>query len=117
MSEEKIIHQFKKNANETVMVKFTQFKGRRLIDIRAYYAAENGDLKPTQKGLSFRRDLILELREAINKALRHGRESCLEGQVIRSLLVRSDKLSENPSLTMDREAISWRFDEKAVSLL
>jgi hypothetical protein len=29
MSEEKIIHQFKKNANETVMVKFTQFKGKR----------------------------------------------------------------------------------------
>ena len=68
MSEEKTICQFKKNANETVMVKFTQFKGKRLIDIRAYYAAENGDLKPTPKGISISRDLISELKEAIDKA-------------------------------------------------
>jgi len=68
MSEEKIIHQFKKNANETVMVKFTHFKGKRLIDIRAYYAAENAELKPTQKGVSLRQDLLPELKEAIDKA-------------------------------------------------
>jgi hypothetical protein len=68
MSEEKIICQFKKNANETVMVKFTQFKGKRLLDIRAYYAADNGDLKPTPKGISISRDLIPELKDAIDKA-------------------------------------------------
>jgi len=69
MSEEKIIHEFKKNANETVMVKFTQFKGKRLIDIRAYYAAENGGLKPTPKGISISRDLIPELKLAVDQAL------------------------------------------------
>jgi len=68
MSNEKIIHQFKKNANETVIVKFTQFKGKRLIDIRAFYAAENGELRPTQKGVSLRLDLLPELKEAIDKA-------------------------------------------------
>jgi hypothetical protein len=51
------------------MVKFTQFKGKRLIDIRAYYAAENGDLKPTPKGISISRDLIPELKLAVDKAL------------------------------------------------
>jgi len=68
MSEEQIIHQFKKNANETVMVKLTQFKGKRLIDIRAYYAAENGGPKPTPKGISISRDLIPELKLAVDKA-------------------------------------------------
>jgi hypothetical protein len=68
MSEEKIIHQFKKNANETVMVKFTQFKGKRLIDIRTYYAAENGELKPTQKGVSLGRELLPEMKETVDKA-------------------------------------------------
>ena len=69
MSEEKIIHQFKKNANETVMVKFSEFKGKRLIDIRAYYTAENGDLNPTPKGISISRDLIPELKLAVDKAM------------------------------------------------
>jgi len=69
MSEEKIIHEFKKNANETVIVKLTEFKGKRLIDIRAYYAAKNGELRPTPKGVSLRRDLLPEMKEAIDKAL------------------------------------------------
>jgi len=69
MNEEEIIHQFKKNANETVMVKFSEFKGKKLIDIRAYYAAENGNLKPTPKGISISRDLIPELKLAVDKAM------------------------------------------------
>jgi len=68
MSEEKIIHQFKKNANETIIVKLTQFKSKRLLDIRAYYAADNGDLRPTPKGISISIDLIPELKLAIDKA-------------------------------------------------
>ena len=73
MSEEKIIHQFKKNANETVMVKFSEFKGKKLIDIRVFYLSEDGSWKPTAKGICLRRELISELKEAINKA-----EACVE---------------------------------------
>jgi hypothetical protein len=106
MSEEKIIHQFKKNANETVTVKFTQFKGKRLIDIRAYYAAENGDLKPTPKGISISRDLISELKEAIDKAAEEW-ERELPGGLgeIMNPSGRMVKLPGNPSLTMRRAPI------------
>jgi len=68
MSEEQIIHQFKKNANETVMVKFSEFKGKRLIDLRVFYLSEDGIWRPTPKGISLRRELIPELKQGIDKA-------------------------------------------------
>ena len=70
MSEEIIIHQFKKNANERVRISFSTFKGKRLVNLRVYYnAAEEGeDWRPTPKGLTLRRELIPELKEAICKA-------------------------------------------------
>jgi len=70
MSEEKIIHQFKKNVNERVRISFSTFNGKRLVNLRVYYnAAEEGeDWRPTPKGLTLRRELIPELKEAICKA-------------------------------------------------
>jgi len=71
MSEEIIIHQFKKNANERVRISFSTFKGKRLVNLRVYYnAAEEGvDWRPTPKGLTLRRELIPELKLAVDKAL------------------------------------------------
>jgi len=71
MSEEKVIHQFKKNANERVRISFSTFKGKRLLNLRVYYnaAKEGEDWRPTPKGLTLRRELIPELKEAIDKAL------------------------------------------------
>jgi len=68
MSEDKVIHEFQKNAGEKVITSFTTYEGRRLISIRAYYEAEDG-WKPTRKGLTLRREMVVELKEAIDKAV------------------------------------------------
>jgi len=68
MSEEKIIHEFKKNANEMVMVKFAEFKGKKLLDLRVFYLSEDGSWRPTPKGISLRRELIPEPKLAVDKA-------------------------------------------------
>ena len=51
MNEKQKMRQFNKNASNTEMVKFARFKEKRLIDIRVYYAAENGGLKLKPKGI------------------------------------------------------------------
>ena len=70
MNEEKIIHEFFKNSAEKVVTSFTLYKGKKLVNLRVYYnAADEGeDWRPSPKGLALRRELVLELKEAIDKA-------------------------------------------------
>jgi len=65
--EEKIIHEFMKNGEDKIIVSFTTYKGKRLINLRVYYESEDG-WKPTAKGLTIRRELIPDLKAAIDKA-------------------------------------------------
>jgi hypothetical protein len=71
MSQNKLIHEFRKSTSQKIVCQFTEFKNRRLIDLRLfYYAGKNGeDWQPTKKGLTLRRDLIPELKLAVDKAL------------------------------------------------
>ena len=45
------IYEFKKNALETVIIQFTEFKGKKLLDLRIYYDA--GKNKPNGQGFYF----------------------------------------------------------------
>lgn len=64
------VHEFKKNALEKVHVQFTEFKGKKLIDLRVFYNAGEAkeDWRPTPKGLTISRDLIPKLKEGVDKA-------------------------------------------------
>jgi len=66
-TDEKIIHEFMKNGEEKIIVSFNSYKGKRLINLRVYYESEDG-WRPTAKGLTVRRELIPDLKEAIDKA-------------------------------------------------
>jgi hypothetical protein len=66
-TDEKIIHEFQKNAEEKVVTSFCVYRGKKLVNIRAYYEAEDG-WRPTRHGLTLRRSMILDLKEAIDKA-------------------------------------------------
>ena len=66
--EEKIIHEFQKNAGEKVITSFSTFKGKKLVSVRVYYQAGE-DWKPTPKGLTLRREMILDLKEAVDAAV------------------------------------------------
>ena len=65
------IYEFKKNSLANVIIQFTEFKGKKLLDLRIYYDAGKNkeDWIPTTKGITISRGLIPKLKGGIDKAL------------------------------------------------
>lgn len=63
----RIIAEFMKNSREMIRVRLSEFKGRELIDIRTWYTGEDGEWKPSSKGVAFNSELFGELRTAVEK--------------------------------------------------
>ena len=61
---DEIIAQFEKNATEVVRVSLTEYRGRKLIDIRVYYD-DSGEYRPTKKGVSLSVDVYPDLKRAL----------------------------------------------------
>ena len=57
-----------------VVIQWTTFKGRRMLDIRSYYTDDAGELQPTQKGVALPEDQGLpgEVVAAMEKILAGG---------------------------------------------
>ena len=51
----------KKNSRESIVISENIFNNIPLVDIRIHYKDENGDLKPTRKGISVREDSLDDL--------------------------------------------------------
>ncbi len=64
----KVIHEFKRNAEETLRISLSTFKGRTYIDIRSFYEDSNGELAPTKKGVTITPELWDEFRTGIQFA-------------------------------------------------
>ena len=62
---DELIAQFEKNATEVVRVSLTEFRGRKLIDLRVYYTDDDGEYRPTRKGIAISVDGYPEFRNAI----------------------------------------------------
>jgi len=61
-----IISQITKNAREVVFLSLSEFKGRRLIDIRVHVPGdEEGDWVPTRKGVSLSVGLYPAFKQAL----------------------------------------------------
>ena len=79
-NDEKVLHEFRKNAFEKVVTSLNTYRGQRLVNLRVYFK-DGDDWKPTPKGLTLRRELIPDLKEAVDKAAQEyekeslGRES------------------------------------------
>jgi len=67
--EDREIWSFKKNAEETVRVSLTEYKGHKLLDLRVYVEAQTGQQIPTRKGLCLSRDLARDLFEGLKRAV------------------------------------------------
>ena len=65
MAEDKIVASFKRNPTEEVRAGIKEFKGRRYIDLRIYYMDDQGEWKPTRKGISLATDFMAELKQAV----------------------------------------------------
>jgi hypothetical protein len=78
-----VISKLPKNARETIFLSLSEFKGRRLVDIRIHVPGEqDGEWVPTRKGVS----LAVGLYPAFKQAL----DELEEALVAQGLLDRED---------------------------
>ena len=52
MGELGIIKDIDKGKGEIIRVEISEFKGKKLLNLRVWYTDANGDYKPTQKGIA-----------------------------------------------------------------
>jgi len=72
MADESIlVHSFQKNALEEVRVSISTYKGRKYLDIRVYYQGDDGEYKPSKKGVALSPELLPELETALAKLKTH----------------------------------------------
>lgn len=68
MGELGIIKDIDKGKGEIIRVEISEFKGKKLLNLRVWYTDANGEYKPTQKGIAIPPELYEQVREAINAA-------------------------------------------------
>jgi hypothetical protein len=54
-----------KNATERVRVAVSEFHGAHYVDTRIHYQADDGEWRPTKKGLTLKPDLAREVAQAM----------------------------------------------------
>jgi hypothetical protein len=62
---EEVIAQFEKNATEVVRVTLSEYRGHKLFDVRVYYSDDEGQYKPTRKGVSLSVNLYTDFKRAM----------------------------------------------------
>lgn len=62
---DEVIAQFEKNATEVLRISLTEYRGHQLIDARVYYSDDEGQYRPTKKGVSLAVGLYPEFKKAL----------------------------------------------------
>ena len=63
-----IIGEIEKNKKEKIRISIEEFHGHTLINCRVYYMTDNGDWRPTKKGIALGRNNIDEVIELLKDA-------------------------------------------------
>ena len=61
------IAEMEKGWNEKIVFGLSEFKGKKYADIRIYYEDDEGEWKPTKKGVTVSLDRFYEFRENLQK--------------------------------------------------
>ena len=71
-----IVSEWQKNNRETIRITLSKYQGRPIIDARQWYSGNDGELKPSPKGLSLAIShlpaLAAGFADALDIARRHG---------------------------------------------
>jgi len=65
---EALVARIAKNPTEEVRISLTSYRGHDLVDIRVFFQDEQGEWRPTKRGVSLSVDSFTELREAVAQA-------------------------------------------------
>lgn len=65
---ENIIKEFERPRGEVLRVEISEYKGKKNLNIRIWYTDKEGNLKPTQKGVTVSPEDYEEFKKAIEQA-------------------------------------------------
>ena len=63
-----IIGEIERSETETLRIENSNYKGRDFVSVRIYYLADNGEWRPTKKGITVKPDQIDELIDFLKQA-------------------------------------------------
>ena len=56
--------EIQKNSREVIRISESEYEGHKFVDLRVWYS-DNGEMKPTKKGISFNHNVAKEVIEAL----------------------------------------------------
>lgn len=59
--------EFERSATEKLVIEDTEYKGRHLVTLRIHFLSDNQEWLPTKKGVTFKREQLDEVLDALNK--------------------------------------------------
>ena len=89
---DELIAQFEKNATEVVRVSLTEYRGRKLVDMRVYYSDDAGEYRPTKKGVSLSVEVYPDLKRALLE---------LEKVLLERAIISADDLTDVSTVDVD----------------
>jgi hypothetical protein len=69
-----VVGEMEKGWNEKILFSVSEFKGKKYADIRIYYEDDEGEWKPTKKGLTVNLDSFQDFRERVEELERFLKE-------------------------------------------
>ena len=63
-----IIGDIPRNETEVLRVSAEEYKGRKYVDVRVYFANDEGEWKPTKKGVTIQPEKVEEFIDLVRKA-------------------------------------------------
>ena len=63
-----LIGEIERSDTEQLRVECSNYRGRDFVSVRIYYLADNGEWRPTKKGVTIKPDKIDELIDLLNQA-------------------------------------------------
>jgi Transcriptional Coactivator p15 (PC4) len=66
-----LITEIQKNLKERVRVSIEEYRGHKFIDLRVYFEAQEGDWRPTKKGIALNHECIDSVIQALQDASRN----------------------------------------------
>lgn len=65
--EPQVLYTVEKNGTEEIRFSLTEYRGRKLVDVRVFYQNDEGEWLPTKKGVSASVDLIEEIYTGVSR--------------------------------------------------
>ncbi len=69
-AERMVVGQITKNKREVIKVTLEEWHGRRIVNVRVYFRAEDGEMRPSRKGLALSVDRLPDLVAVLTEAIR-----------------------------------------------